>query len=261
MNTIVKAYQPSNDEGVVQHDAVVAVNKLRVAAADELVSSSRIADACNELCSVCVVSLADRCLAAKSGAYDVLISLLRANNSADHVSPTLQALLSLVDGQPDILDERGATRVVSVLRDSVTPTDVIATALKVICQCCILHEANRQQFVALGIIPVTAALLTTHHSDRDLVRAACAVFSALTLDDDIRVPFGKSYEHAKAVVIEGSALDTLLQLASGMLHCFFTSVILLSVNIKHFLSINWTRQNILLSSPSSSCLVLPCLVA
>jgi len=217
---IVKTYQPANDEGVVQHDAVVAVNRVKVAAAENPVNVSQIAEACSELSTVCDTGLANRCLAAKSGAYDVLMSLLHADSSADYIHATLPALLSLVDGQPDILDVRGATRLVDILRDSVTPVDVIVAALNVICQCCILHEANRQQFVALEIIPVTADLLTSHHSHREVVRAACAVFSALTLDDDVRVPFGKSHEHAKAIVIEGSALDMLLQLTSGTYQLF-----------------------------------------
>jgi len=200
----------------VQHDAVVAVNRVKAAAAEKPVNVSHIAEACGELSTVCDTGLADRCLAAKSGAYDVLMSLLHADSSADYIPATLPALLSLVDGQPDIVDVHGATRVVDILRDSVTPVDVIVTALNVISRCCILHEANRQQFVALDIIPVTADLLTSHHSYQEVVRAACAVFSALTLDDDVRVPFGKSHEHAKAIVIEGSALDMLLQLTSGM---------------------------------------------
>jgi len=199
----------------MQHDAVVAVNKLKAMAAEKPVNIAQITVACNKLCSVCDAGLADRCLAAKSGAYDILMSMLDADNGADYIPAVLPALLSLVDGQPDILEERGATCVVNILHDSVTPVDIIVTALNVICRCCVLHEANRQQFVALDIIPVTACLLTTHHSHREVVRAACAVFSALTLDDDVRVPFGKSHEHAKAIVIEGSALDTLLQLASG----------------------------------------------
>lgn len=212
---IVKTYRPANDEGVAQHDAVVAVNKVKAAAAEKPVNVSHIAEACSELSTVCDAGLADRCLAAKSGAYDVLMSLLHADNGANYIPATLPAMLSLVDGQPDILDVSGATHVVDILRDGVTPVDVIVTALNVICRCCILHEANRQQFVALDIIPVTAGLLTSHRSHREVVRAACAVFSALTLDDDVRVPFGKSHEHAKAIVIEGSALDVLLQLASG----------------------------------------------
>jgi len=212
---IVKTYRPVNDEGVVQHDAVVAVSKLKAAAAEQHVNISQISAGCSELCSVCDAGLADRCLAANSGAYDALMSLLHATDASDYIPVVLTVLLSLVDGQPDVLEVRGATRVVDILRDDLFPVDVIVTALNVIRRCCVLHEANRQQFVALDIIPVTAGLLTMHRSHREVVRAACAVFSALTLDDDVRVPFGKSHEHAKTIVIEGSALDMLLQLASG----------------------------------------------
>ena len=194
----------------MQHDAVVAVDKLKAAAAEDPVNTSHIAAACNELCSVCNNGFADRCLAARSGAYDVLISVLHVDNAV-----VLSSLLSLVDGQPDILDMHGATFIVNILQDSVTPADVIVVALNLICRCCILHEANRQQFVALDVIPMTASLLATHHGRRQVVRAASAVFSVLTLDDDVRVPFGKGHEHAKAIVIEGNALDTLLQLTSG----------------------------------------------
>jgi len=211
LNTIVKVYRTPNDEGVMQHDAMVAVDRLKAAAAEDPLNILHIAAACDELCSVCNNGLADRCLAAKSGAYDVLMSVLHVDNAA-----VLPSLLSLVDGQPDVLEVRGATFIVNILHDSLTPADVVVLALNVICRCCILHEANRQQFVALDVIRVTAGLLTTHHGRREVVRAACAVFSSLTLDDDVRVLFGKSHDHAKAIVIEGNALDTLLQLASGI---------------------------------------------
>jgi len=216
LHTIVKTYRPPNAEGVVQHDAVVAVSKLKAAAAAEHPANiSQIAAACSHLSSVCDAGIADRCLAASSGAYNVLMSVLHADNASDYIPVMLPALLSLVDGQPDILEVHGATRVVDVLRGSGASVDSLATALNVIRRCCILHEGNRQQFVALDIIPVTSGLLKTHSSHRDVVQAACAVFSALTLDDDVRVPFGKSHEHAKTIVIEGSALDMLLQLVSG----------------------------------------------
>lgn len=215
LNTIVKTYRPPNDEGVMQHDAVVAVNKLKAATAENPANISHVAVACDELHSVCDAGLADRFLAAKNGAYDVLMSVLDAEGGADYIPVILPVLSSLVDGQPDILELHGATLVVDILRDSVTPVDVIVTALHVIHRCCVRHEANRQQFVALDIIPVMAGLLTKHRDHREVVKAACEVFSALTLDDDVRVAFGKSHEHAKAIVIEGNALETLLQLTSG----------------------------------------------
>ena len=211
LNTVVKAYRTPNVEGVMQHDARVAVDKLKAAVAEDPVNISHIAAACNELCSVCNSGLADRCLAAKCGAYDVLMSVLHVANAV-----VLPSLLSLVDGQPDILEVQGATSIVNILRGSLNSTGVIVLALSVIHRCCILHEANRQQFVALDVIPLTANILTTHRGHREVVQVACAVFTALTLDDDVRVPFGKSHEHAKAIVIEGNALDTLLQLTSGI---------------------------------------------
>ena len=153
------------------------------------------------------------CIRDRHGAYDVLMSVLHVSNAT-----VLPALLSLVDGQPDILEVHGGTSIVNILCDRLSPAGIIVLALSLIRRCCILHEANRQQFVALDVIPVTADLLTTHRGHREIVRAACAVFSALTLDDDVRVTFGKSHDRAKAIVIEGNALDTLLQLTSGIYH-------------------------------------------
>ena len=40
--------------------------------------------------------------------------------------------------------------------------------------------------------------------------AVTSTISALILDDDIRVPFGKAHEHAKTIVTEGQALKLLL---------------------------------------------------
>jgi len=215
LKTVVKSYRPPNDDGVMQHDAIVAVDNLKAAVVEEPANISRVIAACTELGSVCDSGFADRYLAVKCDAYDVLVSILLSNDAADGLSAVLSVLSSLTNDQPDILDDRGATCIVNILCDDVNAADLTAVALNVIRQCCIMHEANRQQFVALDIIPLTAGLLTTHHSHRGIVQAACGVFSALTLDDDIRVPYGKSHEHAKAIVVEGGALEMLLQLASG----------------------------------------------
>ena len=45
------------------------------------------------------------------------------------------------------------------------------------------------------------------------MREACGALRCLTMDDDVRVQFGKAHEHTKLVVMEHSGLERLFQLA------------------------------------------------
>jgi hypothetical protein len=48
------------------------------------------------------------------------------------------------------------------------------------------------------------------------VKLICCALRTLTLDDDVRVPFGKAHNHAKLIVTEAGALKKLLELSSGL---------------------------------------------
>lgn len=212
------------------HAAVVAVRLLNSALGSDPVKLADIVTACNEVRQVCQKSLADRCLAAKNGGYDALMSALNAvadDKSSPSLAAVLDALGSLVDGNPDVLTEVGLQRLVGLLATtSASPTcetaptaQVITSLLTVVHRACIQHETNRQTLVRLGLVPAVMLHLKddTTAADRNLIHAACSVLTALTLDDDIRATFGKSHDHAKMIVFEGDALPVLLKLTKGCL--------------------------------------------
>ena len=45
--------------------------------------------------------------------------------------------------------------------------------------------------------------------------AVCALVRTMTLDDDIRVPYGQAHEHARQLVEEHRLLDVLLDMLKG----------------------------------------------
>jgi len=46
-------------------------------------------------------------------------------------------------------------------------------------------------------------------------KEACGVLRSLTLDDDVRVQFGKAHEHTKLIVTEHSGLERLFRFIEG----------------------------------------------
>ena len=83
--------------------------------------------------------------------------------------------------------------------------------LKVVRLTCIMHEANRQVYVDLDLIPLVVKILDTHcGSDAIVVKETCAVLRILATDDDMRATFGKAHEHAKIIVNAHGALTKII---------------------------------------------------
>ena len=224
LDTIVKEFRhpgvfsPDGSSEIPDHAAVSAVKQLRVAVAQQPIVVTDVIVACENLGNVCSKSLAERCLAAKNGGFDVLMSAIDVATDGVILPKVLSAYESFIDGQPDLITEDSASKLVEMLRrEPLATNSLLASVLRVINLSCIKHEGNRQTYVALGLIPAVSQLLRLAEADGDVVRAACAVLSSLTLDDDIRVPFGKGHDHAKIIVIEGNAVPVLLNLAKGKL--------------------------------------------
>lgn len=214
LDTIVKESKTTSASSD-KHEVITATEALREWVESSNNHSQVLEDACTTFREACDKNLAERCLAAKNGAYTVLMSALEKASShhPQLLTTVLQSLHSFITGQPDLLDDAGTSTLLQLLQS----TDGANTAL-VLCvlrQCCLLHEGNRQRFVAQGIIGTLAKVLKERRSDSEVVKSACAVLKSLTLDDDVRVPFGKSYDHAKLIVDEADGLRLLLELASG----------------------------------------------
>ncbi|XP_055689136.1 armadillo repeat-containing protein 6 homolog [Lutzomyia longipalpis] len=160
----------------------------------------------------CSKTLPHRVLAAKNGANDTLLGLLKKILEAE---PRDQEILQMIvanlgimsEKQPDIFTHDyldAAQRLLDIGSDD----SVIRECLRWLQKVCILHEMNRQMIVDEDTIKYLKTFLTSKSGI--IIRELCSVFRNLVLDDDIRVEFGKAHEHAR--VIAESCLADLTKL-------------------------------------------------
>lgn len=162
----------------------------------------------------CDKSIAHKVFAGSLGAYGVLVDVLQTFQSSSEVaSEALSTIIALMSGYPDLLDTQGIKIIIHYL-DNQKSVDIQKKVLDWAKMCCIRHEHNRQNIFKMKILTRLKALL---HSDAGpmIVRPVCGVARALVLDDDIRVQFGKSHEHARELALE--ILSTLTDLLKSKL--------------------------------------------
>ncbi|XP_053620040.1 armadillo repeat-containing protein 6 homolog [Plodia interpunctella] len=158
----------------------------------------------------CAKDLARRMRAAKDGAYNILIKLLEARlnlyiekesgNNKLFVLDLLKTLSVFMDTQPDLLDDKGLELIKRAL-DTIVDRDILIATLKWTATCCVKHEMNRQKIFAKNIVENLKNLVETR-KDPKLTSACMLVVRRLTLDDDIRVEFGKAHDHAKELAMK-----------------------------------------------------------
>lgn len=143
--------------------------------------------------------IARRVYAGKQGAYNVLVRLMKdclKNNSI--MRSALKTIASLMNGHPDLLDEKGIAIQIIIL-DRNTDPQVLQYLLRWIRECCIKHEINRQRIFNADIFDKLKKILVRDEVTGPELRDACAVIRALVLDDDIRHEYGKAHEHANSI--------------------------------------------------------------
>jgi hypothetical protein len=166
----------------------------------------------------CDIDLSRRCFAGKNNAYPVLLKILknfRTSNKEMFVK-TLETMCSLCNGQPDLLDEDGAEYFMDIMKDESNDETVIALIVKLVRLNCIKHENNRKMFVKNDLIKELVRILTSNRKSPTIVKEVSYGLRCLTLDDDLRVPFGSAHENAKQIVTEGDALRSMLEICSGI---------------------------------------------
>jgi hypothetical protein len=149
----------------------------------------------------CDKSIAHRVFAGSLGAYSVLVDVMEKFQSVSEVaSEALSTITALMSGNPDLLDRQGIEIIINYL-DNQKSVDIQKKVLEWAKVCCIRHEQNRQDIFRMKILPRLKTLL---HSDAApvIVREVCGVTRALVLDDDIRVQYGRSHDHAKELALE-----------------------------------------------------------
>ncbi|XP_045540199.1 armadillo repeat-containing protein 6 homolog [Papilio machaon] len=166
----------------------------------------------------CNKDIAHRVRAGKEGIYTVLINLLEAkqksylkiNDAKDAaiIIKVLNTLISLMDSQPDLLDRRGV-EIIKKNLDEIDDESILIATLKWAALCCVKHEMNRQMIFGIGIGRNLKNLLNKTNNEQ-LITECLQVIRKLTLDDDVRVEFGRAHEHARELGAE--LLDTLTRL-------------------------------------------------
>lgn len=162
-------------------------------------TSSKVSEICDLLAKLqvqCDIGLAQKVYAGRHGAYNVLLDIYdKFEPDCTVTLPVLDNLISLMDGQPDLLDDRGVGFMLRLLEESIE-LGTQRRVLQWVRICCIKHENNRQLIFNSKIFPILKRMLENGISSSLLVRSVCDVIRALVLDDDIRVEYGNAYHHA-----------------------------------------------------------------
>ncbi|VDI84183.1 Hypothetical predicted protein, partial [Mytilus galloprovincialis] len=196
----------------VEHPVITAINQLKISVDNS--DKGEIIQILKKLKSECDVDLAKRCMAGNNDAYTVLLNAaIKHKNDNELLKEILSGLISLTNGQPDVLDEAGCSFLVENLTTKADDKDLLVTNLKLIRNTCIKHESNRQLYVKKKMITELVNILIEKKKEPAVVIEACGLLRCLTYDDDVRVPFGSAHEHAKMIVTEGNCLKMLLELS------------------------------------------------
>ncbi|KAJ8366633.1 hypothetical protein AAFF_G00348320 [Aldrovandia affinis] len=209
LSNIVKVTHGKSDEQT--HEVLQALECLRSPA-----GSSRLAEDLQRFAERCRQDFAQRHLAAQRDAYPTVLSCWRrAGDERGALLATLGAMAALTDGQPDLLDAEGRGLLTEALGPRGDDAGLTQLAARVIRHCCLRHEQNRQDMVAAGALRLLTAALARHRGDAELVREVSAALRVMTLDDDIRVPFGHAHDHAKTIVLEHHGLKIIIEAANA----------------------------------------------
>ncbi|XP_074650634.1 armadillo repeat-containing protein 6-like [Tubulanus polymorphus] len=172
---------------------------------------------CSLIETECDIDLPHRCLAGANKAYDVLFDCCKKFYDArndESIVVCLRTLNSLLNGQPDLIDGQGVIFFAKLLDSRMDDREIVLNVIAFIRKTCTMHEENRQGFVGQHIIQSLMTVLSEYRArDGDIVKEVCLMLQTLTLDDDVRVPFGRAHEHAKLIVTETNALKMLLEIS------------------------------------------------
>lgn len=110
------------------------------------ISSTSKTEIKNELAIVkliCEKGVAQRVVAGKEGAYTAILNLMKIQEKDDDIEiECLNTMISLMTGQPDLLDVNGVEFMMKSLKIQQSK-DIQSLILKWIRECCFKHENNR----------------------------------------------------------------------------------------------------------------------
>ncbi|NXO29211.1 ARMC6 protein, partial [Cisticola juncidis] len=228
LSNIVKAVRPpASENGQRQkHQILLTLDSLSRAVAQQ--DLAELPQLLSSFTAQCKEQFAFRSLAARSGAYAVVLSACQLPGAhRDLLLQALSSLCALLDGQPDLLDSAGQELLLRCLRERQEDAEVTLEvtlevmlevtlgALRCLRHACLKHEGNRQGFAKAGVLPLLTGAILRHGGSADVVREAAAALRVMTFDDDIRVPFGHAHDHAKMIVLENDGLRVLIEAAKA----------------------------------------------
>ncbi|KAJ8304981.1 hypothetical protein KUTeg_018564 [Tegillarca granosa] len=200
-------------EGNSEHPLITSIKNLNLLSQKEISEKGEIIEFLHKIRTECDIDLSRRCLAGNNEGYRTLIKLLEKYKSDfDLIKEILLTLVSLTNGQPDIMDMIGVSLCMEILKSYEDQTDVLELTFNFIRNTCVKHESNKQDFVNQDLISEASMLLNKHKHCVNIIKEICSTLRVLTYDDDLRVPFGKAHDRAKMIVTEGNALKTILDI-------------------------------------------------
>lgn len=213
-----------------EHAVVTALNALT--SRDR---GTSIKEQCTVIRVECSKGLAERVLATKNDAYNILVGLAleAANDDEEQQRASVAALAALLDTNPDPLEEKGFQVIVQGLSNP-HQTEMVTATLDMALSACVCHEHNRQNLVRNRLLNCLDTVFTSHS-----VQVA-RLWQALVQDDDVRVPFGKAHDHAREIVEEHGALEKLVDSIKGM--CVGAWVALCSRQISYYYCIHCRKH-------------------
>lgn len=186
-----------------------------------------LASLCDTLATECRKGLAERVLATERAAYPAITRVLQIEDSAPSEDAkaarlsAMRAMGALMETNPDVLEGQGCKELFSGLGSGERAME--EASLEALLNCCVRHEHNRVNLVRNNLLDLLDTLSEGHP-----VRVS-RVWQALVQDDDVRVPFGKAHDHARAIVEDHEALRKLCAAIQSGEFSYSEQTLLLSV--------------------------------
>ena len=114
--------------------------------------------------------------------------------------------------QTDVLTVENIKTLIKLTKEAKS-VDLLKNLLKLLVTTCVLCENNRQMYVENGLCELLIDLFQEYKTSNLILIEICNLIRNLLLDDDLRVEFGRSHEHAKFIASQLNGLDVLLSIA------------------------------------------------
>lgn len=161
---------------------------------------------CDRLNSELAKGMAEKLLCLRRQGYSILVLKAKDAKSPELKVAGLRALATLLDKNCDPFDPECYEVLNRVFLAAKSEPGAASAALDVVLSCCVLHETNRQNMVANGLLDRLDDLV-----DANPVQV-CRIWQALVQDDDVRAVAGKAHDNARTIVEDHRGLHVITSL-------------------------------------------------